>query len=240
MINNLEVLAIIPARGGSKSIPGKNLKLLASKPLLVYTLENARGSKYIDRSIIVTDSDQMAELAKQYGVEQPFKEPADLADGTRVDFDFFYYALTWLQKNDNYKPDIIVQLRPTSPLRTTEQVDQAIELLAQHPEADSVRTVTEPSQSPYKTYGLDEAGYLKPLLPLVEFKESFNIPRQKLPKVYKHVGYIDVIWWKTIMEKNLMTGEKIVPMEIPNAVSGLNNPEEWDYYEYLIKNSKKD
>jgi len=238
MIKDYIVLGIIPARGGSKGIPCKNVKLLAGKPLLVYTLENLRDSKYIDRSIVITDDDEIAKLAKDYEVEQPFIEPDDLADGSHVDYDFFRYALEWLQKNESYQPDIIVQLRATSPLRTTEEVDKAIELLVEHLEADSVRTVTEPSQSPYKTYGVDEAGYLQPLLPLSEFKESFNMPRQKLPKAYKHVGYIDVIWWKTIMEKNMMTGKKIFPMVIPNAVSGINNPEDWDYYEYLINKNK--
>ena len=131
-----------------------------------------------------------------------------------------------------------MQLRPTSPLRTTEQIDAAIELLAAHPEADSVRTVTPPEQSPYKMYKIGDDGYLAPLLTLPGEPESFNWPNQKLPKTYKHVGYLDVAWRKTLQDKGKMTGDVILPLIIENAQSGINTPEDWERYEYLMSKAK--
>lgn len=237
MINNYNVLGVIPARGGSKRIPRKNIKRLAGKPLLQYTLEELVGSRYVDRTIIITDDDEIAALAKQYGVEQPFIEPSRLADGSLADYDFFQYALEWLREHESYTPDIVVQLRPTSPLRTAEQIDHAIEMLVEAGDgADSVRSVAIPEQSPYKMYKIVD-GVLVPLLTIRGKTESFNLPGQQLPPAYKHVGYLDVVWARTILEKHKMTGDRILPYIIEGAVSGINTPEDWEYYEYLF--SKK-
>jgi len=235
MINSFTVLAIVPARGGSSRIPDKNIKELGGKPLIAYTFEESKKSKYIDRTILISDSEKIAAIAKQYGVEWPFRESEKLADGTSPDFDFFLYTLEWLKKNENYTPDIVVQLRPTSPLRTVTEIDEAIELLAAHPEVDSVRTVAEPEQSPYKMYKIGESGFLEPLLTIPGVPESFNLPGQKLPKAYKHVGYVDVMWRRTIVEKKKMTGDKILPLVLPHAESGINTPEDWEYYEFLLR-----
>lgn len=235
MIGNHTVLAIIPARGGSSRIPGKNLKALAGKPLLQYTIDAAKASSYIDRTIIVTDDEAIGRFAEAQGIGWPFVEPAELADGTRPDRDYFEYALQWLEENEGYVPDIVVQLRPTSPLRTASHIDAALTLLTEHPEADSVRTVCEPEQSPYKMYALDAAGLLTPLLALPGVPEAFNLPGQALPKAYKHVGYVDALWRKTLMEKGQMTGDRIVPLVIPAAQSGINTPEDWERYEYLLR-----
>lgn len=239
MITGYTVVGIIPARGGSKKVPRKNIKPLAGKPLIDYTIDAARASKYIDRLILISDDEEIATHAIERGVEWPFKEPEDLADGTKPDFDFFHYTLKRLSDEEGYKPDIVVQLRPTSPLRTVEHIDQAIEKLAENSKADSVRTVGEAEQSPYKMYGVDEMGYLEPLLVLSDNPESFNMPRQELPKAYKHVGYVDAIWYRTIMEKKQMTGEKIIPLILDEAYSGINTPEDWEYYEFLLNRNRK-
>lgn len=239
MIKNYSVLAIVPARGGSKRIPGKNIKELAGKPLIAYTFEEGQKSKYIDRTILVTDDDEIIKFSKRYTVEVPFKEPPELVADDVKDFDFFSYYLMELEKREGYKPDIVVQLRPTSPLRVASEIDAAIELLANHPEADSVRTVAEPEQSPYKMYKVEDDGYLRPLLVVPNVAESFNMPGQKLPKAYKHVGYVDVIWRKTIIEKKQMTGEKILPLVLKDALSGLNTTDQWEWYEYLF-NKRRD
>jgi N-acylneuraminate cytidylyltransferase len=239
MIQNYKVVALVLARGGSKRIPHKNIKLLAGKPLIGYSIEQAKNSKYIDRIITSTDDPEIAEVAKTFGSEVPFMRPAEHAVDTATDYPVFMHALGWLEETDKYNADIYVQLRPTSPLRTTVQIDQAIELLVANPEADSVRTVTEPDQSPYKMYKIGESGMLEPLLRIEGEAESFNMPQQKLPKAYKHVGYLDVVWRRTLVEKGKMTGDKIVPLILEKAVSGINKPEEWEYYEYLINQNKK-
>lgn len=234
MINGKEILAIIPARGGSRRIPKKNIKKLAGKPLIAYTIEEAKKSQYIDRIITSTDIEEIAQVAREYGSEVPFMRPVEFAADQATDLVVFEHSLSWLSENEDYKPDIVVQLRPTSPLRTVKEIDAAIELLLAHPEADSVRTVAEPEQSPYKMYRINNSGMLEPLLNLNEGKESFNLPGQSLPKVYKHIGYVDVIWEKTISQKHQMTGEKIVPLILKGAYSGIDTPADWELYEYLI------
>ncbi|MFA6339042.1 MAG: acylneuraminate cytidylyltransferase family protein [Candidatus Paceibacterota bacterium] len=240
MINNNIVIAIIPARGGSKRIPRKNIKELDGKPLLTHTISAAKNSQYIDRIIVSTDDKEIAQIALEHGAEVPFMRPTELAEDHVTDFPLFEHLLQWLFNNENYKPNIIVQLRPTSPLRETQHIDDAIELLVKNPDADSVRTVIEPEQSPYKMYSVNEGGFLKPLLKIDGETESFNLPQQKLPKTYKHVGYVDVMWHKTIAEKKQMTGDKIIPLILNEAYSGINSMKDWEYYEYLINRKKNE
>lgn len=240
MIHNFNVFGLILARGGSKRIPGKNIKDLCGKPLIWHTINAAQKSRYLDRVILSSDDQEIIVVAKQYGLEVPFVRPAELAADTVTDYPVFVHALEWLEKNEGYKPDIVVQLRPTSPLRTAEHIDAAIELLAQHPEADSVRTVAEPEQSPYKMYSISGIGYLEPLIKLAGHTESFNLPQQKLPKAYKHVGYVDGMWRKTIIEKGQMTGDRVLPLILDDAVSGINKPEDWERLEYLMRKRKSE
>lgn len=235
MIKEFKVLAIIPARGGSKRIPYKNIKLLFGKPLIAYTIEEAKKSQYIDRVIVSTDSEEIKKVSLGLNGEVPFLRPEELSDDNSTDFGAFAHAVNWLKENENYIPDIVVQLRPTSPLRLASHIDRAIELLAENPGSDSVRTVTEPEQSPYKMYKINDEGLLSPLLKIDSDKESFNLPQSSLPKVYKHVGYVDVFWLKTITEKKMMTGDNILPLIIEDATSGINTMKDWEYYEYLIK-----
>lgn len=235
MIGDKKVLGLVLARGGSKRVPKKNIKELNGKPLIAYTFEAAKQSKYIDRIITSTDSEEIAAISRSCGSEVPFMRPEEFATDTATDFPVFVHALNWLKEHENYMPDIIVQLRPTSPLRRAEHIDDAVKLLSEHPEADSVRTVTEPDQSPYKMYHTNESGYLEPLLRLQGVEESFNLPQQKLPKVYKHVGYVDAMWYRTIMEKKQMTGDKVLPLILGKAYSGINSFDDFEYYEYLIK-----
>lgn len=235
MIKNFNVFALILARGGSKRVPRKNIKELAGKPLLAYTIEQGKASKYIDRMIVSTDDEEIAKVAREYGAEVPFLRPAELAGDSITDFPVFVHALEWFAEYEGYKPDIVVQLRPTHPLRKSGDIDRAVEILAGHPEADSVRTVKEPDQTPYKMYKIGEAGILEPLLPIPGVTESFNLPRQKLPKTYEHVGVADVMWYRTIMDKKQMTGSKIIPLILENyPYSGINTAEDWEKYEYWM------
>ncbi|OHA00999.1 MAG: hypothetical protein A3C11_03265 [Candidatus Sungbacteria bacterium RIFCSPHIGHO2_02_FULL_49_12] len=236
MIQDYNVFALILARGGSKRVPRKNIKELLGKPLLAYTILQGRASKYIDRLVVSTDDEEIAAVAKEYGAEAPFLRPAELAGDTVTDFPVFVHALEWLWDHEQYAPDIVVQLRPTHPLRKSEHIDLAIELLARHPEADSVRTVKEPDQTPYKMYKIGDDGILEPLLPIYEVQESFNLPRQKLPKAYEHVGVADVMWHRTLAEKKQMTGSKAIPLVLEQyPYSGINTLEDWEKYEYWMQ-----
>lgn len=234
MIQDKKVLGLVLARGGSKRVPRKNIKMLHGKPLIAYAIEEAKKSVYVDRVITSTDDEEIASVARSFGSETPFMRPAEISDDKATDYPTFVHALEWLREHEDYVPDIVVQLRPTSPMRTVAHIDASIELLAAHPEADSVRTVCAPEQSPYKMYRINDNGYLEPLLIVDGDPESFNWPGQKLPKAYKHVGYVDTMWYRTLMEKKKMTGDKILPLVLEEARSGINSPEDFEYYEYLM------
>lgn len=235
MIDNLSVLGIILARGGSKRIPRKNIKILAGKPLIVHSIESAKKSHYIDRLILSTDDLEIAQVAQSAECEVPFMRPANLSGDNVTDYPVIMHALTFLREHEGYEPDIVVQLRPTSPLRTTRHIDDVIELLAAHPEADSIRTIAEPEQSPYKMYRVGQSGYLEPLFLVDNDPESFNWPAAKLPKTFKHVGYVDAAWRRTLVEKGRMTGEFVLPFIVEGARSGINTPEDWELYEFLMR-----
>lgn len=237
MMNKHKILALIPARGGSKRVPGKNIKNLSGKELIAYTIGHAQQSKFINRIIVTTDDDKTAMISKKYGVEVPFLRPTQLSQDDTLDLPVFEHALEWLREKENYIPDIVVHLRPTSPLRNVADVDAAIEILLEHPEADSVRTVVEARPSPYKMYIIGESKYLEPIVAIPGVKEGYNFPDQELPMAYRHIGTADVIWTRTITEKHEMSGSRILPYIVSQAYTGINTQEDWEYYEFLM--SKK-
>ena len=207
----MEILCIIPARGGSKSIPMKNIKLFCGKPLITYSISIALSCASIKRVIVSSDSKNIIEVATEYGAETPFIRPNELAEDDTTDLPVFIHCLEYLKINEGYIPDIIVQLRPTSPIRTVEMIEKGIKMLINNPEADSVRAVCEPSQNPYKMWKKQDDGYLRPLIE-IGIKESYNSPRQNLPDVYWQNGYIDIIRTTTIINKKSMTGDKVLPL----------------------------
>lgn len=212
--NRAEVLVIIPARGGSKSLPRKNIRLLQGIPLIAYSIAAGLKAKLVTRVIVSTDDQEIAEIARGYGAEVPFIRPSTLAADDTPDLPVFQQALEWLKKQENYVPDIIVQLRPTSPFRLPNFVDQAVSMLLADSGADSVRSITPSGQNPYKMWRFDKTNYLSPLLKVPSLAEPYNSPRQKLPDTYWQTGHIDVIRHKTIMEQGSMSGKNILPVII--------------------------
>ncbi len=230
----VEVLAIIPARGGSKSIPRKNIKPFAGHPLLAYSIAAGLQARTVTRVIVSTDDPAIAAVAREYGAEVPFLRPAHLAQDHTPDLPVFVHALTWLAEHEGYRPDLVVQLRPTSPIRPRDLVDRAVELLQAHPEADSVRGVVPAGQNPHKMWRVGPDGRLIPLLTVPGIPEPYNAPRQQLPPVYWQTGHIDVIYPRTMLEKHSMTGEVILPVFIdPRYTVDLDTPRDWERAEYL-------
>lgn len=212
-----KVLAIIPARGGSKSIPKKNIYPILGKPVIFYTIEAAKRSKLIDRIIVSTDDKEIADIARGFGAEIPFLRPKELAEDNTPDLPVFQHALYWLKKNEDYQPDIVIHLWPTSPFRKNGDIDKAIKLFLENPSADSIRSVTTPSQTPFKMWRTDKGKFLAPILKK-EHKEFYKtnpephtLPRQLLPETFVQTGYFGIMHYKTIMRKNSMTGGKIIP-----------------------------
>ena len=204
------VLGLVLARGGSKSVPGKNIYPVLGKPLIAYTIEPALAARAITRLVVTTDDPEIADIAGRLGAEVPFLRPSELAQDETPDYPVVRHALEWLEAKDGYRPDMIVQLRPTSPLRTSRQLDEAVGLLRAHPDADSVRGVCRPQQNLHKMWRMSSDGLLHPLLAVPGVPEPFNAPRQTLPAVWWQNGYIDAFWRRRVLEQRSLTGAKVL------------------------------
>jgi CMP-N,N'-diacetyllegionaminic acid synthase len=230
-----EILALIPARGGSKSVPRKNIIKLHGKPMIAWAIEHAIASQFITRVIVTTDDEEIAEIAREYGAEVPFLRPADISGDYSVDVEFHSHALKWLKENENYIPEMVVNLRPTPPSRLPETIDMAIEKFAKHKEADSLRSVHLSSETPFKMWFLDESGYMKSIASLPNLSEPYNQPRQKLPLVYWQDGYIDITRPSVIFEKNSTTGDVILPFIVEEPAVDIDYPESIEIAEAQLR-----
>ena len=210
-----EVVAIVPARGGSKSLPRKNLRLLGGPPLVAYSIAAGLDAEGVDRVIVSTDDEEIREVALHYGAEVPFLRPSSLALDTTTDWPVFAHALSWLDQEEDSRPGIFVQLRPTSPLRPPGLVDEGIRLLRANERADSLRAVTPPAQNPYKMWRIEE-GFLRPILGDT-MTEPYNLPRQSLPPTYWQTGHLDIARYRTLAQGRSMTGEWILPLVVDPA-----------------------
>ena len=224
-----EILALIPARGGSKGIPRKNILSFVGQPLIAYSIAAGLQSKTVTRVVVTTDNEEIAEVARGCGAETPFLRPAELAQDRTTDLPVFQHALRWLAEHEDYHPQVVVHLRPTTPIRPQDLVDHSVAVLLAHPEADSVRGITLAHQNPFKMWLLE--GEDKPIHPLTTvpgIEEPYNSPRQILPKAYVHTGLIDIIRPATILELNSMSGRTILPILFdPSYDADLDTSEDW-------------
>lgn len=231
-----QILALIPARGGSKSIPRKNIRNFAGYPLIAWSIAAGLQAHTVNRVIVSTDDEEIAAVAREYGAETPFMRPYELAQDRTNDMPVFEHALKWLEDIESYKPDIVVQLRPTSPIRPKDCVDGAVRTLIENPDADSVRGVVPAGQNPHKMWRFN--GYEKPMKPLLEVEgisEPYNAPRQILPQVYWQTGHIDVIRTSTITRKHSLTGSVVYPLVIDARYTvDIDAPADWTKSEALV------
>ena len=230
-----EVLAIIPARGGSKGIPRKNIRNFAGHPLIAYSIEAGLQARTVTRVIVSTDDEEIAEVARRYGAETPFIRPSEFAQDRTLDLPVFQHALEWLEQNEGYRPEVVVQLRPTSPVRPPSLVDEAVCLLLEHPEVHSVRGVVPAGQNPHKMWCIDaQTGRMNPLLRVEGVAEPYNAPRQVLPSVYWQTGHVDAIRPEAI-RRGTMSGEVILPVLIdPSYTVDIDGPKDWVRSEWLV------
>ena len=230
-----DILALVPARGGSKGIPRKNIRNFAGYPLIAWSIAAAKQSEQVTRVIVSTDDEEIAAMARQYGAEAPFLRPAELAQDQTTDLPVFEQALRWLDENEKYRPEIVIQLRPTSPIRPKGMLDQAIRILLEHNDADCVRGVVPAGQNPFKMWRF--AGEDKPMKPLLQIDgiaEPYNAPRQILPPVYWQTGHVDAIRVATIQQKHSLTGDVLYPLVIdPRYTVDIDNLSDWAKYEAL-------
>jgi YrbI family 3-deoxy-D-manno-octulosonate 8-phosphate phosphatase len=231
-----EVLAIIPARGGSKGIPRKNIRLFAGHPLIAWSIAAAKQSSLVTRVIVSTDDEEIAAVARDHGAETPFMRPVEFAQDNSTDLPLFEHALKWLEEVESYRPEVIVQLRPTSPFRPRTMVDDSIRILLAHPDADCVRGVVPAGQNPFKMWHFESPD--KPIKPLLEVNgvpEPYNAPRQSLPAAYWQTGQIDAIRVSTITRKKSLTGDVIYPLVIdPRYMIDIDTLADWTKYEAAV------
>ena len=202
------VLALIPARSGSKALVDKNIRPFLGKPMLVHSIDHAKASALIDRVIVSTDSPAYAEIAKKAGAEVPFFRPAEISQDHSTDLEAFTHALVWLQEHEGKVPDILVHLRPTAPHRDVQDIDAMIQILRDHPEIDSVRSVAKAPAPPFKMWFLGKDNILEPVVK-TSIKDAHNLPRQMLPQTYLQNACIDVVRTSVVLNKKSTTGNKI-------------------------------
>lgn len=226
-----KTVALIPARGGSKGIPKKNIIDLGGFPLIAYSIAAARLTKKIDRIIVSTDSEEIAEVAKKYGAEIPFMRPAEFATDTSPAIDVVRHALDWLAQHENSQPEYVVFLNPTTPLRDPELIDQAIEKILSNQEATSLRSAYEMSETAYKTLKI-ENDFFTGLLP--DRPNDHSLPRQQFPTTYQPNGYVDILITKFIVKSDSLYGDKILSFIAPDT-GELDSPEDLDLIGYLLQ-----
>lgn len=233
----MKIISVIPARGNSKSIPLKNLSKLDNKPLIYYSIKQSLKCKLIQRTIVSTDNKLISKISKKYGAEVPFLRPKNISKDSSKDIGFFEHLLKWLKKNENYRPDLIVQLRPTNPLRDQKMICKAIQLMKKNPKADSLRSISLPERSPYKMW-IKKGKYLKYFMKKTS-KQYFNLDRRKFPKIYWHDGVIDIVRSKTIEKFDDLLGNKVIYLEnnFPYLID-IDSPQDLKLANLLLKNQE--
>lgn len=234
-MSEFKIIGVIPARGGSKSIPRKNIKILQGKPLVAYTIEEAKKSKHLTHLVVSTEDKEIKNISLKYGAEVPFFRPKELATDDALAIPTVQHAVITIEKIKNIKYDYVIMLQPTAPLRKTEDIDKALAMLIEA-DADGVISVVDVDNwHPMKMKKFDENSYLIDYqTPPVE-----NPPRQILPRVYMVNGAIYATKRDIFMEKNTFKGEKCLGYIMPPERS-VNIDTEIDFLiaEYYLR--KKD
>ncbi len=224
----MNVLAIIPARGGSKGLPKKNIKPLGDKPLIAWSIDAAKESKKITKTIVSSDSDEIIKIAKQFGAEIPFKRPDDLASDTASTKDVLIHALNFY-KSKNIYFDFLVLLQPTSPFRDSKMIDEMIDEMIEK-DVDMVVSVKETSANPYYVlFEENNKGFL------TKSKNANFTRRQDCPTVYEYNGSVYVIKIESLLKYNSLSFPKTIKYVMDNYHSvDIDNQFDFDFAEFLL------
>ena len=230
MINNKSVLAFIPARSGSKSIPNKNLNKIAGQEMLGYTIQAAQDSQVCDRIIVSTDDDEISAVARKYGAEVPFHRPNNLASDSAHMIDVIKHGMNWIEKNDQ-KYDIFLYLQPTNPLRKGHHIQEAFQIFFDNG-ANSVASVNKTRHIPGRTSPLPEDGRMNNFVDKATMQQN----RQELEQYYELNGAIELIRWDVMKAEWNWYGEKSYAYIIPDPYGlDIDTPLDMHFAEFLIK-----
>jgi CMP-N,N'-diacetyllegionaminic acid synthase len=226
----MEVFGLVTARSGSKGIPDKNLKQIINHSLLEWSIKASLKTNLISKTFLSTDSADYAKLGKSYGATVPFLRPPELASDTAVDFDVVYHFLSNLKN----LPDVIVHIRPTTPLRNPQIINEAIMTFNKlKNKISSLRSVHEMSESAYKTFEVSDQGFLKPIASVSDGDKA-NLPRQSFPKTYQANGYVDVLNPEYILKERKLHGDKIFAFKTP-VVTEVDSPADLEYLNWEVQ-----
>lgn len=226
------VVALIPARSGSKGVPHKNIKNLGGHTLIEWSIRACLKSRLIDRVIVSTDSKEYADLAVKLGAEAPFLRPAEISGDRSTDFDFVLHALNWFASHGG-EPDLLVHIRPTTPYRSPALIDQAVEAFRSQSKATALRSVHEMSESAYKTFELSPEGQLKRLGAESTALDSANNARQQFPPTFQANGYVDVLSSNFVRSHGLIHGDWVMPFITPVVVE-VDSEDDFAHLEFLL------
>ncbi len=230
MYKEKTILAIIPARAGSKRFKGKNIKMLAGIPLIAWTIEEALKSKYLDRIIVSTDNEDIALTARRYGAEAPFIRPKKLARDNSKMIDAIFHAVAWMAKNKNHF-DMIMLLQPTSPLRRAGDIDKAIKLLFSR-KAQAVVSVCEAEHNPHWARSLPQGGCMKDFL----MRKNKNCIDPGAAKFYRLNGAIYLAYRNYLLNRRDFFGARTFAYIMPRERSvDIDTAFDFEFAEYLLK-----
>jgi len=227
-----DVIAVIPARSGSKGVPGKNIAMLGGHPLIAFSIAAAKLAG-IERVWVSTDSEEYALAARRYGAESPFIRPAEISADQSTDFEFMRQAMEWMTQHERSVPEYWLHLRPTTPLREPQVLKDAIEMIQEHPEAHSLRSGHEAQESPFKWFLKNDEGFFKGLRDDLT-PDKANLPRQLFPKVYIPDGYVDIVRSSHVLHNTTLHGEKMLVFESPQCVE-VDTQEDFEYLEFQFR-----
>ena len=232
------IYTVIPARGGSKSIPRKNIKPLNGYPLIKYSIDYSNSCSLVNRTIVSTDDKEIAEIAKDLGADVPFMRPQSLGGDLVQDYPVILHALNAMEEMYKETIDIIVLLRPTSPLRPSSLIESGISLLNNDIAATSVRAVSSSTEHPYRQWNLQD-GYINGFSNSLSSKlELFNLPRQELPEVFFQTGDIEIIRRQTLKNGSI-SGDRVLPLMInADQVHDIDSQEDFDLAEKNLEATK--
>ncbi|MBN1405550.1 MAG: acylneuraminate cytidylyltransferase family protein [Candidatus Omnitrophica bacterium] len=233
MVNNKNILAIIPARGKSKGIPGKNIKMFSGKPLIAWTIQEAKKVKCIDRIVVSTDDKKIAQIAKRYSAEIPFLRPKNLAKDNTPTIDV---VMHFLRTMETCLPDIIILLQPTSPLRSSDDIERALKMLISNNKASAVISMCEASENPYWMKKIQRGGFITGFIK----KSRKFLRRQDLPTVYMPNGTIYVYRVKALLKEKTLYPAKTLAYVMPKERSiDIDDMTDFTLAELLAKSIKK-
>lgn len=228
-----KVVALIPARSGSKGIANKNIHLLSGQPVFAYSIKAALKSSLIDRVIVSTDSQKYADIALSYGAEVPFLRPKEISEDAATDLQFFNHAIDWFRNSEGHIPEYFIHLRPTTPLRFPHIIDKAIKhFIESGSEYTALRSCHPMSESSYKTFEIENQK-LKGLCNYGFDIEGLNLGRQTYPRTYDCNGYVDIIRSELIQKKDKLHGDSVMAYVTEKAYE-IDEPSDLDLIEYII------